>query len=412
MRPPLRPTRTRRWIRLPDPTVRLRLTLLYGALFFVFGAVLLLVTIVIARGFPRAYVNEGPGEGNLVRLCAGLDGPAPDTEAIHRCDQAARALVDHQRAQTLDRLLAGSGLMLITMTAAALCLGWLVAGRVLRPLRTINAAARRISAHSLHERLALPGPKDELTQLGDTFNALLARLEASFAAQRQFVANASHELRTPLARQRTLIEVALADPQPTVTSLRHACRRVLVTGEQQERLIEALLTLARSERGLDRRTPIDLQALADDAVTARRNEAEHQGIRLRADLAPATALGDARLLERLAANLLDNAVRHNTACGMVEVMTGTSAGQAVLRVRNSGPLIPPEDLARLFQPFQRLNRERTTGHTGLGLGLPIVTAIAHTHDAVLNAHPMAAGGLTVEIRFPDPAQPLDTPDTA
>jgi signal transduction histidine kinase len=289
------------------------------------------------------------------------------------------------------------------MTVVSIGLGWLVAGRVLGKLRTITTAARSISASSLDARLALAGPDDELKELGDTFDALLARLEGAFGAQRQFVANASHELRTPLARQRTLIEVALADPEPSVTGLQDVCKRVLATGEQQERLIEALLTLARSQRGLDRREPIDLAALAAEVALARQQEAELRGLRISTSLGPAPALGDGRLAERLVANLVDNAVRHNVACGLVEISTATWAGHAVLSVSNTGPVIPPDHLRRLFLPFQRGGADRTGGRDGLGLGLSIVAAIAEAHGAWLQAHALAGGGLIVRAGFPQAA---------
>ena len=282
------------------------------------------------------------------------------------------------------------------MAVVSVALGWLVAGRVLQPLRTITAAARRISASNLHQRLALDGPDDELTELGKTFDGLLARLDASFAAQRQFVANASHELRTPLARQRTLVEVALRDPNATVGSLRAACERVLATGEEQERLIEALLTLARSQRGLDRREPLDLAEVTGDAVQASEPGAQDRGVSLRASLGQAPALGDTRLTGRLAANLLDNAVRHNTTGGWVEVSTGISNGRSVLAVSNTGPVIPPDRVDLMFQPFGRLEATRVSSD-GLGLGLSIVTAVAAAHDADLRARPRAGGGLEVEV---------------
>jgi signal transduction histidine kinase len=285
------------------------------------------------------------------------------------------------------------------MTVMSAGLGWLVAGRALRPLRTITSAARSISASSLNARLALTGPDDELKELGDTFDGLLARLEATFAAQRQFVANASHELRTPLARQQTLIEVALATPEPSVGSLRATCERVLAAGQQQERLIESLLTLARSERGLDRREPVDVQAVTSEVVAARRPEAQARGVSLRADLGQAAALGDSRLAERLVANLVDNAIRHNIPGGTVWMTTSMDESRAFLSVTNTGPEVPLEQVERLFQPFQRLEAGRTA-RDGLGLGLPIAVAIAAAHGAELRARPHPGGGLEVEVRFP------------
>jgi signal transduction histidine kinase len=258
----------------------------------------------------------------------------------------------------------------------------------------------------------MAGPEDELKELGDTFDGLLARLETAFGAQRQFVANASHELRTPLARQRTLIEVALADPEPSIASLRDVCQRLLVTGEEQERLIEALLTLARSQRGLDRREPVELAAITDEVLRARWPRVESCGLTVTASLQPAPALGDAPLTERLVANLVENAVRHNVPRGAVEVSTGTWAGRAILSVFSTGPLISPDQVDRLFQPFQRGDpRDRTGSRNGLGLGLSIVAAIAEAHGAWLQAHALPGGGLGIRVGFPlaSPAPPPGRP---
>jgi HAMP domain-containing protein len=285
----------RRWLRLPRRTVRLRLTVVYGSLFLLSGAALLAITyFLVAQRLPAGPVAgklsrssampassplgaPAKTSGNGVFVQAGGIGtchllsspPGTPSQVVARAQQC----LSQQRAVELDQLLTESGVALGIMTVVSIGLGWLVAGRVLRKLRTITAAARSISASSLYARLALDGPDDELKELGDTFDGLLARLEGAFGAQRQFVANASHELRTPLARQRTLIEVALADPEPSVGALQDVCKRVLITGEQQERLIEALLTLARSQRGLDRHEPIDLAALTAEIAATRQPEA-------------------------------------------------------------------------------------------------------------------------------------------
>ncbi|MGH7734236.1 MAG: HAMP domain-containing sensor histidine kinase, partial [Gemmatimonadales bacterium] len=285
------------------------------------------------------------------------------------------------------------------MTVVSIGLGWLMAGRVLRPLRTITATARRISASNLHERLALTGPDDELKELGSTINQLLGRLERSFEAQRNFVANASHELRTPLARQRTLAEVALGDDGATAPSLQAALQRVVAAGEQLERLIEGLLTLARGQRGLNRREPIDLATVAAAQLARLGEESRSRNIRPDALLHHAPILGDPPLTERLVANLVDNAVRHNHAGGWVWLYTGLEDDQATLVVANTGAVIAAEQIDLIFQPFQRLETNRASNE-GTGLGLPIVASIATAHDAELSARPLPAGGLEIEVRFP------------
>jgi signal transduction histidine kinase len=418
--PPLRWLWPGRWLRPPRRTVRLRLTLVYGALFLVLGTALLAITyLLVSKSLPAGPTTAGtsattrPGTAVFFRSSAGgchltTSPPLPPGQVQA---QAQRCLND-QRAAELRQLLTESGIALAIMTLVSIGLGWLVAGRMLGKLRTITSAARSVSASSLHARLAMAGPDDELKELGDTFDGLLARLEAAFGAQRQFVANASHELRTPLARQRTLIEVALADPEPSIASLRDVCQRLLVTGEEQERLIEALLTLARSQRGLDRREPVELAAITDGVLRARWPEVESRGLTVTASLQPAPALGDAPLTERLVANLVENAVRHNVPRGAVEVGTGTWAGRAILSVFSAGPPIPPDQVDRLFQPFQRgAPRDRTGSRNGLGLGLSIVAAIAEAHGARLQAHALPGGGLGIRVGFPlaSPAPPQGRP---
>jgi signal transduction histidine kinase len=377
-------------------TVRWRLTLVYSGLFLLSGAALLVITyLLVAGGFPVVQLHDVPDGDGIVRLCAQPDGSVATDGDFTACAEKARAIMATQQADTVRQLVLRSGAALAIMTVMSVGLGWVMAGRVLRPLRTITATARDISAGDLHQRLAMTGRQDEMKELGDTFDGLLARLEATFDAQRQFVANASHELRTPLARQRTLLEVALADPTPTTAGLRTVCRRVLAAGEQQERLIEALLTLARSERGLDRREPVDLRAITGSVVDARRVEADARSVSVHTDLAPVSVLGDARLAERMVANLVDNAIRHNVPGGTVTVTTGAGAAT----VTNTGPVIPADELDQLFQPFTRLTGERVAAPDGLGLGLPIVAAIVTAHKGRLDARPLPTGGLTVTVRL-------------
>lgn len=315
---------------------------------------------------------------------AGAPAPTLDGPLAHKGPEVGAYVVqqlDVQRGDQLHLLLVESGIALGVMVGLSLLLGWLVAGRVLAPLRGMAATARRISADHLHRRLAVQGPADELTDLSDTFDDMLARLEVSFEAQRQFVANASHELRTPLTLQQALVDVALADPEATADTLRAACLRVRAAGQEQERLIDALLTLARSQRGLQEREYVDLAAVAGALLP-------ETGHRIEADLAPAGLLGDPPLVERLAGNLIDNAVRHNVIDGgWISVRTGLRAGCPTLRVTNSGPPIPPDQIDALFQPFRRLGDQRTRRRDGHGLGLSIVAAITAAHGGSVQARP-------------------------
>jgi signal transduction histidine kinase len=404
---------------MPGQTLRLRLTLLYGSLFLASGSALLAITyVLVSRQYTGNFFVATQTNGSV-----GVAGLIPADSQTFESQTAPSVAPDpqqlltqaHQRASSaLHQLLIQYGAALAIITLISICLGWLIAGRALRPLRTITAAAREISASSLHRRLALDGPDDELRQLGTTFNGLLERLEASFAAQRQFVANASHELRTPLTLERTLVEVALADPDATVDSLRQTCRRVLGAGEQQERLIEALLTLSRSQRGLDHREPFDLAAVARDVLLARRAEARRHDLRIDARLDPAPTSGDVRLGERLIANLVDNAIRHNVPGGRIAVETVTTAHGATLSVANSGPEVPPAEIDRLLQPFERLadGRRGSQGELpGVGLGLSIAQAIAAAHAASLAVRARTGGGLEIDAVFPPSDRPALPPTT-
>ena len=310
--------------------------------------------------------------------------------------KVALAAAQGQSDAALHQLFVSSALALAVMAVLSLWLGWVIAGRALRPLRTITDAAREISASSLHRRLELEGPDDELRQLGNTVDGLLGRLETSFEAQRQFVANASHELRTPLTLERTLLELALSDPNASIESYRHTCEQLLAVGEQQERLIEALLTLSRSQRGLDSQQPVDLAAITGAAAAA----ADHGGLALDTNLQPAETAGNPRLVERLVANLLSNAIDHNVVGGGISLTTKTRDGHAVLTVVNTGPTIPAAELERIFEPFQRLDPARTNNGRGLGLGLSIVQAIADAHEATVTTRAPADGGLHIEVSFP------------
>jgi signal transduction histidine kinase len=303
-------------------------------------------------------------------------------------------------ASDRHQLLVTSGIALAIVAVIAVALGWFVAGRVLRPVRTITATARRISATDLHQRLGLDGAGEEFKQLADTLDDLFARLEASFEAQRHFVANASHELRTPLTRERTLLQVALGDPS-TPAVWQSTGQELLASNREQERLIEALLALASSQSGIDHSEMIDLSAVCDNVLQRCHLDTDQLGLRIDTDTRSAALTGEPRLIERLIANLLDNAIKHNISGGRVHISTGTTDGKAVIAVTNTGPVVPSGDVHRLFQPFQRLDprRARTNGH---GLGLSIVQAIATAHGADITAHPPADGGLAVQVTFPRP----------
>jgi signal transduction histidine kinase len=400
-------------LRLPRYTIRLRLAVLYGGVFLILGAILLAIAYAGSSSFAARKVITRSVSGVVVNreavLVPGTQSAGPQSpESLAVTPQAQAQAQAHQlgalavnvHGSDQHQLLIWSGFALAIMAIASMVLGWVLAGRALRPLHTITMAARRISASSLNERLALGGPKDELRELGDTFDQLLERLESSFQAQRQFVANASHELRTPLTLERAILEVTLADPAAGTTSLRAACERVLAIGEQQERMIDALLTLARSEAGLERREALPLQTLTGDALQERGEELARRGLRLQSKLEPAPTAGDRRLIERLIANLLDNAIHHNRPHGWVTVTTTLDAGAALLTVANSGPSIESADAEGLLQPFRRHGTARTGDNDRHGLGLSIVSAIATAHGATVTVEPLAAGGLQVEVRFP------------
>ena len=369
----------------------MRLTLFYTGLFLLLGTVLLAIVFVAAsRGGAISVAVPAPVVHRQLKLPGGI---------VINVPTGPQSIVTQQHNADLDRLLTISWIVLLATTAGAAVLGWFAAGRVLRPVREITSTARTISAGNLHERLALTGPNDEFKQLGDTLDDLLGRLEASFDAQRRFVANASHELRTPLTLERTLLQVALADPHANEETLRATCEELLVAQADQERLLEALLTLASSERGLERREPVDLAALAEAELRQLRPAIERRGLVLESALGPAATTGEAALIRRLIANLIDNAVDHNVDGGRIEIRTETVGLRASLTVSNTGPLISPLDIDRLFEPFQRLNGRRTADDRHHGLGLSIVRAIAVAHNAELTATPRPGGGLVVTVLF-------------
>jgi signal transduction histidine kinase len=379
----------------PRRSVRLRLTLTYGSLFFFSGVALLAITYALVANQPPLNAGQLLAE----RPATGTGPPLPELaspEELRAAQEKNQADLEKQAAAILREFVVQSGVSLTLMTFASIGLGWFVAGRVLRPLRTITTTAQTISVKNLHERLALEGPNDELKELGDTFDRLLGRLESSFDAQRHFAANVSHELRTPLTRSRTLLEVAASDPAATVETLRQACDRALLANQHQERLIEALLTLARSERTIDQGELVDLRAVTREYLLIAQPQAHARELKVEARLDGSKVWGDPRLIERLVSNLIDNAVRHNVTGGLVQVVTASRS----LLVANTGPVVGPGEIARLLEPFQRQAPDRLAARDGHGLGLAIVRSIARTHDAGLDVRPRAGGGLEVEVSFP------------
>ena len=353
-------------------TLRRRLALFYAALFFASGTAVLLIPLLSFKNVMHVSHAGAPG----------------GVTAVAQHDTDIRSLIY------------SSVFGLLVMAVLSVVFGWLLAGRLLRPLRTIIATARDISASNLSRRLSLGRRDDEFAELGETLNDLFGRLEAAFESQRHFVANASHELRTPLTAERALLQVALADPDAPAVELRAAIAQAIAVGQQQEQLIDALLTLASSERGIGQPQPFDLGRIAGPVLAARTTEVKPGQIKLTTALDPAPAMGDPSLAESLVSNLVDNAIRHNVAGGQVEIRTAQVAGQAIISVRNTGPVIPPTEVDRLFQPFQRLDSGRASRASGHGLGLAIVAAIAHAHQAMLTARARPAGGLDITLSFP------------
>ena len=380
-------------------TIRFRMTVLYGLMFLITGAILLTIGYALVRhnldarpnirqAFQRLGLHPPLTRPGFGRQIFGATGP-PDLRVI----DTVRAQL---RSDELHRLVIEYAAALGVMTMVSVVAGWLLAGRALRPLREITATARRVSGENLGERIALIGPADELKELADTFDGMLERLDAAFASQRHFVANASHELRTPLAIMRTEIDVALADPQAGTGELRAMGEAVRDTVDRNERLIESLLLLARSQSALRLAESVDLAALAADCVTDLRARAEEAQVAIRAELEPATVQGDPALLERMIANLIDNAIRHNVPDGWIDVRTRPAGAMIELTVGNGGRVIDPATAATLTEPFRRV--DRTAGGFGLGLSIVRSVAVAHRGHAVVTAP--KTGGLEVCVSLP------------
>jgi signal transduction histidine kinase len=379
------------------PSVRLRLTALYGVLFLAAGAMLLGLTyLLVLQSLPAvgtSFLGRGP---NLILPDT---SPPPGTmTAIQIAGQAQQ--------QVLGRFLIESGVALLLMAVISVLLGWIVAGRVLAPVHQITATARRLSQANLHERIALKGPEDEIKELADTFDGMLARLDAAFDSQQRFVANASHELRTPLTTQRALVDVNLADPTAGPAQLRATLEKIRTVTDESEHLVMSLLALAKSERGLDHRSMVDLAAIARVAVDqpplsgTLNPSLAGEGLRIETALDRAVVSGDRALLQRMIGNLVDNATRYNLRDGWVRMATGSSNGHVFVSVSNSGRKIPEQSASLLFEPFRRLDGDRLSDRGGAGLGLSIVRAIATAHGGQASATPLAEGGLEVLVTLP------------
>jgi signal transduction histidine kinase len=385
---------------LPRLTARARLTLLYTGLCAACGAIVVAVsyTLVAHLGTP----GQGqPAPASAVAWCRSQQGTAPPGKGVPaKCSLLLQQLgAQHQRDLTLSHLLDYSLITLAVVIALAAILGWIAAGRVLRPVHLITAAARAASENNLSARVALHGPSDELHELAETFDEMLDRLEAAFDGQQRFIANASHELRTPLAIMRASVDVVLDNPESTPTDLRGMAADILTAVDHAEHLIRALLILARNERGLATHEKFDLATVAEDAL----DTVDLGDRRVHAMLEPALISGDPVLAEHLIANLVDNAIRYNTAAGDIWISTQTLNGSSQLTVANSGSVLSAADANRIFQPFQRLNDR--TSHDGSGLGLAIVASIAAVHGGTVAARPRSDGGLSITVTIPSGGLP-------
>ncbi|MCC6780699.1 MAG: HAMP domain-containing protein [Hyphomicrobiales bacterium] len=380
-------------------TIRTRLSLLYAGAFFAASVALI--------AFIYLFLGQVIDQQFMIRTAPG----SPPLEATaDEMDQGRRiidVMIRRARVDTLQTMLIVSGIIAAIMTVIAGAIGWLVAGQALQPLRDITATARRVADRSLHERIALAGPNDEIKNLADTLDEMLERLDRSFDSQRRFVANASHELRTPLTIARTLIEVALLDEKAD-DKIKQLGTTLLAVNKRHEKLTDGLLTLASSEQRAADFHPVDLGEVAGHAVADLQPLADRVGIALETDFRSGIVMGDAFLLERLVQNLIENGIQYNAPeDGWVRARTRTDAGTVELVVENTGPAIPAYEVPGLFEPFRRLAAtDRLAGAArgatvrGAGLGLSIVRSVAHAHGGEVQAIARAGGGLVVRVRLP------------
>ncbi|MFF2812046.1 sensor histidine kinase [Streptomyces sp. NPDC058000] len=385
------------WLR---PTIRIRLTLLYGGMFLMAGVVLLALIYFLAANTLRQGTPDFRVFGTDLRV-SNVNCPIlPMSGTVDEINKAISTCIQDQRSLALGQFLNRSMLALLGLTIVAFAFGYAMAGRVLSPLGRITRTAQRVAGSDLHRRIELGGPDDELKELADTFDEMLDRLDRAFESQRRFVSNASHELRTPLAINRTLLEVQLADPEASA-EVQQLGKTLLATNERSEQLVEGLLLLARSENKIVDRRPVDLSEVASQAVDQTREEAQGKGVELRGVRQQVFVQGNGVLLERIALNLVQNAVRYNVPeGGWVEVATEPQPGCAVLVVSNTGPVVPAYEVENLFEPFRRLRTERTGSDKGVGLGLSIVRSVVRAHDGTITAEPREGGGLDMRVVLP------------
>ncbi|MFG2335140.1 ATP-binding protein [Streptomyces yangpuensis] len=363
----------------PVHRLRLRFTLLYGVMSVLSGMILLAVVFALARDL---LPTDAP-------MPAGAEAAQPGGDVIGTPAPYLDFKAD---------MLVVSGIALAIMAPVSLTLGWMFAGRMLRPVQVMTVRLQQISGSNVHERLAVTGPRDEFKDLADTVDGVLARLESALDGHKRFVANAAHELRTPLTVEHALIEEPLIDPDATVDAFRANFERLLAANRQRGLLLESLLTLAGSEHGRQRVEEVDLAEVVQQAIRDRTPDVDRHQLQVKAAVRPAWLRGDPALIGRLVSNLCDNAIHYNIPGGVIDIGTRLDTGQALLVIANTGSVVPPDEVQRLFEPFQRLHRVSDDAHHGLGLS--IVRAIVTAHSAELNAYAHPEGGLVVEIAFP------------
>ena len=379
------------------PTLRIRLTMFYGGMFLLAGLVMVLVMYVfVSQAFHLV------SHTTYLTLPPGTEVVLPNNENLAQYNALMAAREAATSSDALHTLVLKSISALVALLILAVAFGYAMAGRVLQPIGRITRTARQVASSDMHRRIELDGPDDELKELADTFDEMLERLDRSFESQRKFVANASHELRTPLAINRTLLEVQLSDPGSSA-DLQQLGKTLLATNERSEQLVEGLLLLARSDNELVERRPVDLAEVARQALEQTRTEAAERGVALTAELQPATVSGNGVLLERIALNLVQNAVRYNLPQdGWVRVSVAAAEGAGELVVSNTGQVVPGYELEHIFEPFRRgKDRDRTRSDKGVGLGLSIVRSVVRAHGGTIEALGRPEGGLEMRVRIPN-----------